>query len=84
MNASSSLNEQIAYYLKKLNLRQKEAILTVAKTFVKEETNMAIYSDEFMKELNQRTLSLEAGSVKGIGWDQVKNNAHAALRSKKK
>lgn len=84
MNASSSLNEQTTYYLKKLNLRQKEAILTVAKTFVKGETNMAIYGDKFMEELHQQTLSLETGSVKGIGWDQVKNNAQAALRSKKK
>ena len=50
--AISSLDKQINNYLSVLNIRQKKALLTVAKTFAEEQTND--YTDEFKAELDSR------------------------------
>jgi hypothetical protein len=53
MGAAKPLDKQISQYLSLLNDRQKEAVLTVVRTFV-EEAEMVEYSDEFKKELDSR------------------------------
>ncbi len=50
--AVTTLDRQINNYLSILNIRQKKALLTVAKTFAAEQEND--YSDEFKAELDSR------------------------------
>ncbi len=52
-SAATTIDNQINSYLSLLNLRQKKALLTVAKTFVEEQQESA-YSDEFKAELDSR------------------------------
>lgn len=52
MSAVATLDQQINNYLSVLNVRQKKALLTVAKTFAEEQANE--YSDEFQAELDNR------------------------------
>ncbi len=51
--AVSNLDKQITSYLRVLNIRQKKAILTIAKTFA-EEQGENDYSDELKAELDSR------------------------------
>ncbi len=50
--AVTSLDRKINDYLSILNIRQKKALLTVAKTFAEEQDNN--FSDEFKAELDSR------------------------------
>lgn len=50
--ATKTLDKQINQYLDVLNIHQKKALLTVAKTFAVDQEND--YSDEFKKELDSR------------------------------
>ena len=48
----SNLDKQINNYLSALNIRQKKALLTLAKTFAEAQTND--YTNEFKAELDSR------------------------------
>lgn len=51
--AATTIDKQINTYLELLNLRQKKALLTVAKTFAEEQNDNG-YNDEFKAELDSR------------------------------
>jgi hypothetical protein len=53
MNSAKKIDKEISHYLTLLNERQKEAVLTVVKTFA-EESVTSVYSDEWKKELDSR------------------------------
>jgi hypothetical protein len=53
MNSAKKIDKEISHYLTLLNDRQKEAVLTVVKTFA-EESVTSVYSDEWKKELDSR------------------------------
>jgi hypothetical protein len=54
MGAAKKLDKEINQYLALLSDRQKEAVLTVIKTFAQEEEGTSEYSDDFKKELDCR------------------------------
>ncbi len=51
--ATTKLDKQLNDYISVLNIRQKKAILTIAKTFAAGDSNDE-YSDEFKAELDSR------------------------------
>ncbi|KAA5537325.1 hypothetical protein F0919_06530 [Taibaiella lutea] len=79
-NTARSLDKEINQYLGVLTIHQKEALLAVAKTFALNENTDVVYTDEFVTELNRRSLSLEDGSEKGYTWEEVKQRAKASLK----
>jgi hypothetical protein len=81
MNVSAALEQQINNYLGVLNVRQKKAILTVAKTFA-EEHNTGMYSDEFKAELDSRYEEyINGGEL--ISEEEANRRISAIIKSKK-
>ncbi len=73
MNSVASLDKKIANYVEQLSVKQKKAVLSVAKAFAEEGSDDDIWEDKaFVKELDKRTKELESGKVKGYSWDEVK------------
>ncbi len=60
--AVATLDKQINDYLGVLNMRQKKALLTVAKTFAEAQPEND-YSDEFKAELDSRYDEYKNGGV---------------------
>ncbi len=73
MDSIASIDKKIASYVEQLSLKQKKAVLSVAKAFAEEGADDDIWEDKaFVKELDRRTKELESGKVKGYSWDEVK------------
>lgn len=85
MSTASGIDSQIKSYLRGLNEQQKQALLVVAKTFAEESgTKEPAYTDDFIAELDRRTRSLEKGETEGISWDEVRQKARLAVKTKSK
>ncbi len=84
MGAAKPLDKEINQYLSLLTERQKEAVLTVVKTFAEEGTEYDYWKEEsFVAEMDKRISELESGEVKGISWEEVKKKARHSLKDKK-
>ena len=81
MNAVATLEQQINNYLSVLNVRQKKALLTVAKTFAEEQANE--YSDEFKAELDSRYEEYKNGG-KLVNEEDVNKRIGAVIKGKAK
>lgn len=76
--ATLTIDEQIAAFLKMLNEQQKQAVLSVIKTFTdKGESPQA--DTTFIAEMDVRYNSLKNGDVEGHSWEQVKQMARTAV-----
>lgn len=74
MGVAQSLDKRINSYLSHLNIKQKEAVLTVVKTFAEEETDT--WKDKnFIAELDRRALEYESGKAKIYTLEQMETNA---------
>lgn len=82
MGTAKPLDKQISQYLSLLNNRQKEAVLTVVKTFA-EEGEMVEYSDEFKKELDSRYEEYKNGG-KLVSEAEAKRRIKAIINGKVK
>jgi len=82
MGAAKPLDRQISQYVSLLNDRQKQAVLTVVKTFV-EETEAVEYSDEFKKELDSRYEEYKSGG-KLVSEAEAKRRIKAIINRKTK
>ncbi len=77
------IDKQINTYLGKLNVKEKEAILGVVKTFV--ENKEAPAEDEaFIATLDRRVAEFESGKAKILTLDQLESRARRAYKSKAK
>ena len=80
MSTVVSLDKKIATYVEQLSVKQKKAVLSVAKAFAEEGINDDIWDDkDFVKEMDRRTKDLESGKVKGYSWDEVKQITRKSL-----
>ncbi len=80
MNTTAALDKKIANYVEQLSIKQKKAVLSVAKAFAEEGINDDIWDDkDFVKEMDRRTKDLESGKVKGYSWDEVKQITRKSL-----
>ncbi len=77
------IDKQINTYLGKLNVKEKEAILGVVKTFVenKEDTTE---DKTFIATLDRRVAEFESGKAKTLTLDQLEARARKAYKSKAK
>jgi hypothetical protein len=77
------LDREITQYLGQLNLQQKEVVLSVVKTFAREE--VAWWNDKsYITEMDKRFGELETGKVKGHTLDEMETGARQAYKKKHK
>jgi hypothetical protein len=84
MSEAKKLDDQISTYLAKLNDDQKKAVLTVVKTFAKEEEYDHWKDPSFVKEMETRYNDLKTGKDKGITLDQLEESARKNYKNKKR
>lgn len=79
------IDRQINNYLEHLTAKQKKAVLTVVKTFAEEQEEYDHWKDkEFFAEMERRSKEMESGAVKGYTWEEVKQKARLAIKTKKR
>ncbi len=75
------LDKEITQYLGQLSIEQKEVVLSVVKTFAREEAwwNNKIYESE----MNKRFGDMESGKEKGYTIEEMESGARQAYKIKK-
>jgi len=74
MGTTKTIDKKINSYLSHLSIKQKEAVLTVVKTFAEEE-QPAWAEKDLIAVLDRRTAEYEAGNAKVFSLDQMERNA---------
>ena len=81
MGAVKLLDKEIAQYMEQLSVQQKEVVLSVVKTFAREE---AWWNDKvYMLERDRRFKELESGKVKGITLEAMESGARLSYKNRK-
>ena len=76
------LDKEIAQYLGNLSLQQKEVVLSVVKTFAREEE--AWWNNKtYITEMDKRFGELETGKVKGHTLEEMEAGARQAYKNRK-
>lgn len=86
MGLANPVQQQITQYLPRLSAEQQKAVLTVVKTFVKQqETHYSspLEDSAFVAEMDRRMAELENNEVKGVSWEEVKRKARKSVKSSK-
>lgn len=85
MTAATKLDKQINNYLTQLNIRQKQAVLTVVEAFATEQEDTDIWKDKaFLAEMDRRLDEYESGKAKVITWDELKARVRARYKPRSK
>jgi hypothetical protein len=80
MGAAKPLVNEITYYLNQLNPEQQQAVLTVVKTFAKDEDNR--WSDkDFVTEMDRRFAEMDR--VNTLTLDELEDGARKAHKNRK-
>ena len=79
------IDKQINTYLGQLNTKEKQAVLSVVRTFVENKQDDGFYEDkEFIAELDRRTAEYESGKAKVLTLDQLEARARKSYKAKAK
>jgi hypothetical protein len=82
MEAAKLLDKEITQYLSRLSTEQKEVVLSVVKTFAREE---AWWNDKaYIAEMDKRFGELESGKVKGYTLEEMETGARQAYKNRKR
>jgi hypothetical protein len=83
--ATTTIDKQINNYLVQLNTKEKEAVLSVVKTFAENRQKDDLWSDkDFIAELDRRTAEYESGKAKVLTLDQLETGARKVYKAKAK
>jgi hypothetical protein len=83
--ATTTIDKQINNYLAQLNTKEKEAVLSVVKTFAENRQKDDLWSDkDFIAELDRRTAEYESGKAKVLTLDQLETGARKVYKAKAK
>ncbi len=78
------LDTEINSYLHLLTDRQKEAVLTIVRTFAEDAEAYDHWKDPFfVAELDRRTLEYETGKARTFTLNELEENAIAAYKANK-
>ena len=81
MGAVKLLDKEITQYLGRLSVPQKEVVLSVIKTFAREEP---WWDDKiYISEMDKRFAELESGKVKGITLEELEVGARQSYKKAK-
>lgn len=82
MGIAKAIDKEISQYLEQLNTKQKQAVLTVVKTFAAVEDYDHWKDKEFVLEMNKRFAEMESRKVKGITLEQMEAGARRAYKTR--
>jgi len=83
MGAAKPLDQEITHYLGHLSTEQKKVVLSVVKSFAREEEAWAD-DKAYMAEMDKRFKELETGKVKGLTIDDLATRARQAYKNRKR
>jgi hypothetical protein len=83
MPAVKPLDKEITYYLGHLSIEQKKVVLSVVKSFAREEEAWAD-DKAYIAEMNKRFKDLETGKVAGLNIDELATKARQAFKNRKR
>jgi broad specificity phosphatase PhoE len=83
MGAVKPLDKEITHYLEHLNSAQKKVVLSVVKSFAREEEAWAD-DKAYIAEMDKRFKELETGKVKGLTIDEQQARARQAYKNRKR
>ena len=73
---TAAIDKQINTYLGQLNPKEKQAVLSVVRTFVENKQDDRFHEDKkFIAELDRRTAEYESGNAKALTLDQLEARA---------
>ncbi len=82
MGAAKPLVDEITQYLGHLNPKQQKAVLSVVKSFVKEDE---WWNDKkYMAEMDRRFTEIESGKVKDFILDEAENKVRHSYKNMKR
>ncbi|MHA4809556.1 hypothetical protein ACX0G9_15695 [Flavitalea flava] len=85
MRSAATIDKQINNYLGQLNPKEKQAVLSVVKTFVENRNEDEPWEDKaFIAELDRRTAEYESGKAKVLTLDQLEAKARKLYKAKVK
>lgn len=83
MGAVKPLDKEITHYLGHLNTEQKKVVLSVVKSFAREEEAWAD-DKAYIAEMDKRFKDLEKGKVAGLQLDELAVKARLAFKNRKR
>jgi len=83
MGVAMALDKEITYFLEHLSTAPKKVVLSVVKSFAKEEDAWAD-DKAYIAEMDRRYKELESGKVAGLKLDEMATNARRAFKSRKR
>ncbi len=85
MRTALTIDKQINTYLVQLNPKEKQAVLSVVKTFVENRLEDDSFDGKaFFAELDRRTAEYETGNAKALTLDQLDARARKSFKAKVK
>ena len=88
MGVARAIDKEINQYLGQLNAKQKQAVLTVVKTFAEDQNEMmepeVEYSTAVKAELDKRYAGYKSGKAKMVTPGEMKKRAQKILQPGKK
>jgi hypothetical protein len=82
MGVVKPLDKEITHYLGHLSTEQKKVVLSVVKSFAREEEAWA-NDKAYIAEMDKRFKELESGKVMGIKLDELATRARQANKNRK-
>ena len=83
MGAVRPLDKEITHYLGHLSTEQKKVVLSVVKSFAREEE--AWLDDKaYIAEMDRRFKELETGKVKGLSLEELTTRTRQAYKNRKR
>jgi hypothetical protein len=80
---AASIDKQINTYLEQLNPKQKQAVLSVVKTFAENRHEDDLWEDKtFIAELDRRSAEYESGKATVLTLDQLEAGARKSFKAK--
>ena len=83
MGAAKPLDKEITHYLGHLSTEQKKVVLSVVKSFAREEEAW-IDDKAYIAEMDRRFKEMEAGKVMGLKLDDLATRARQAYKNRKR
>ena len=83
MGAAQPLDKEITQYLGHLSTEQKKVVLSVVKSFAREEEAW-IDDKAYIDEMDRRFKDLETGKVKGLKLEDLEARVRQAYKNKKR
>jgi nitric oxide synthase oxygenase domain/subunit len=78
--STTEIGQKLFDYIRVADDRKVRAIYTMIEAEIQDDRD--IWTDEFLVELNKRTVELENGAVEGSSWEEVKARARKFARDK--